>query len=469
MVGELALLATTVNTRTLFSPSHNTLVDVTLGPLCVSLYTLISFRRKASSPAHEIYNTMVWRPFLRHLTQSSLRLNDQCGRLNSTWTVGILVLCSLLTLYIHMAYDPVTCWTPAHFTSQTVKYTNKICWESSAYYLRNDDVNNNNEPLDSNPSPMTKPPYRWIPLILLVQALLFKLPDIVLSVGQGLVGFRFTKILGLTDGYETLNMADRAQMGRQVGRYVKSWIDSTVLKGCPWGWLTLLFLFTKLLYFINVITQLSIMNVVLKAENQTSFVQQLAEDISSNETLTWRTIDPKFLKVFLCDYSIRQITNTIRFSVQCTFNNITYYEMMFGFLWVWLMIVCVITGLSGLFHLILALVPVFRRRFVKSYLYLSEEVAPSPSDNDIAWFAGSEITEDGVCILKEIGEASSEHLVRDVVLYMWSTTHAQQIEGTRNQCVYPPNGNYGSTPETHQLQEFPHQPTRVGVYHHVND
>ncbi|OWF56107.1 innexin unc-9-like [Mizuhopecten yessoensis] len=426
-------------------------------------------RRQAPSPALEVSNTMVLRPILRHLTQSSLRLNDQCGRLNSTWTVGILVLFSILTGCLHTAYDPITCWTPSEFQPQMVKYADKICWESSTYYVRIEDVNNNNEPLASNHSPMTKPPYRWIPLILLVQALLFKLPDIVLSVGQGLVGFRFTKILGLTDGYETLNMADRAQMGRQVGRYVKSWIDSTVLKGCPWGWLTLLFLFTKLLYFINVITQLSIMNVVLKAENQTSFGQQLAEDISSNETLTWRTIDPKLPKIVLCDFSITRLSFTHSYTVQCSFNNVTYYEIMFGFLWMWMAIVCVITVLSGVGQILIVLVPIFRRRFVKSYLYLSGEVAPSPSDNDIARFAGSEITEDGVCILKAIGEASSEHLVRDVVLYLWSTTHAQQIEGTRNQCVYPPNGNYGSTPETHQLQEFPHQPTRVGVYHHVND
>ncbi|XP_060068060.1 innexin unc-9-like [Ylistrum balloti] len=409
---------------------------------------------------------MVFQPFLRPVNQSRFRMNDLCGRFNSIWTVGILLLFSTLTFYIHTAYDPVTCWTPAEFTSQMVRYTNKMCWESPTYYV----VKDNTAPPDRfKPSVMKKPPYRWIPLILLVQAMLFKLPDIVLSVGQGLVGFRSSRIFGLTDGYETLNMADRDRMGRQVGQYVKSWINSTVLKGCPWGWLTLLFLFTKLLYFINVVTQLSIMNAVLKSENQSSFGLQLADDIFSNQTLHWRTSSLKLQKGFLCDFSIRKLSMVHSFTTQCFYSNITYYEMVFGIMWLVFVLVSITTTFSGLNQLLLVLVPLFRRRFVKRYLHLSEEMTSSPSDNDIARFAGSEITEDGVMILKAIGEASSEHLVRDAVIYLWNIAHIQQPQGARGQYVPPPSGHQGYTPESHQLQEFPDCSTRVGAYRPVKD
>lgn len=364
---------------------------------------------------------MVWRPFLRHVTQSSARLSDQCGRLNSTWTVAILLLFSLLTFYLHIGYNPVTCWTPRQFTAHDVAYVHKLCWDSQHYVL---DENNSFSLREE--FTLLKSNYRWIPLILLIQALLFKLPDVISTVGQGLVGFRMTKILGLTEGYASLNMADRSQMGRQVGRYVKSWIDSTVLKGCPWGLLTLLVLFTKFLYFINVITQLSVMNSVLTSQNESSFGSQLANDISSNETSSWRIDDPVFRKIFFCDFGIRALQNVQRFTVQCYLSNATYYEMMFGFLWLWMVVVTVVTALSGVVHLLVVLVPIFRKRYIKRYLHLSEEVAPCPSDNDIGRFAGSEITEDGVMILKAIGEASSEHLVRDAVIYLWLSTHPQQ-------------------------------------------
>ncbi|XP_033732336.1 innexin unc-7-like [Pecten maximus] len=373
---------------------------------------------------------MVWRPFVRHLTQSSVRLNDQCGRLNSTWTVGILVLFAVLTYCVQSSHDDsVSCWTPTDFTHQMTVYANKICSDSGTYHVPlSEDIPISPHLRDTKVS-SKEYKWRWLPLILLIQALLFKLPDLVLSVGQGLVGFRFTKISGLTDGYETLNMADRTIMGRQVGRYMKSWIDSTVLKGCPWGWLTLLFLFTKLLYFINIVTQVSVMNDLLKSENHSSFGKQVLNDIVGNETVEWHSFDSSPDRIVLCDFPIRTLTNVQRYTVQCALNNtddiMHYYKMMLCFLWLWLVGVTVITTISGVIQLLTVLVPVFRKRYIKSYLYMSKEVSPSPSDNDIGRFAGSEITEDGVFILKAIGEASSEHLVRDAVLYLWHSTHDQ--------------------------------------------
>ncbi|XP_033732337.1 innexin unc-7-like [Pecten maximus] len=373
---------------------------------------------------------MVWRPFVRHLTQSSVRLNDQCGRLNSTWTVGILVLFAVLTYGFQFSQDDlVSCWTPQQFTHQMVAYTNRICSDTSTYYVPMFEDIPIRPHLRETKVSSKEFKWRWLPLILLIQALLFKLPDLVLSVGQGLVGFRFTKISGLTDGYETLNMADRAQMGRQVGRYMKSWIDSTVLKGCPWGWLTLLFLFTKLLYFINIVTQVSVMNGLLKSENHSSFGKQVLNDIVGNETVEWHSFDSSPDHIIMCDFQIRLMSNVQRYTVQCVLSNtdniMHYYKMMLSFLWLWLVGVTVITTISGVIQLLTVLVPVFRKRYIKSYLYMSKEVSPSPSDNDISRFAGSEITEDGVFILKAIGEASSEHLVRDAVIYLWHSTHDQ--------------------------------------------
>ncbi|XP_060085058.1 innexin unc-9-like [Ylistrum balloti] len=388
---------------------------------------------------------MVWRLFVRHLTQSNLSLNDQCGRLNSTWTVGILALFAVLTFYIQTSNNTVDCWTPSEFTQPMHLYANKICSVSDVHYLPlTEDIPRNAE--SSRRDTPIKIKWRWLPLILLAQALMFKLPDIVLSVGQGLVGFRFTKILGLTDGYESLNMVDRAQMGRQVGRYVKSWIDSTVMKGCPWGWLTLLFLFTKFLYFINIITQLSIMDGILKAENHSSFGMQIFTDIVTNNTLEWRFSDPLFHRIVLCVFQIRKLQNVQVWTVQCVVNNILYYEMVFCFLWLWFVAVSVITTISGVVQLLTVLVPVFRRRYVKRYLHLSVEVGPSPSDNDIGRFVGSEITEDGVSILKAIGEASSEHLVRDVIIYLWHSTHDRSTRGQYSPCLQGPSEQGGPPP-----------------------
>ncbi|XP_069121756.1 innexin-11-like isoform X2 [Argopecten irradians] len=402
---------------------------------------------------------MVWRPTVRHFTQSSLRLNDQCGRLNSTWTVAILVLFAVVTFGVTQSSRDVsvTCWTPQEFTHEMAAYTHKVCSEKSVFYIpMKEEIPFRRQHEDYRV--YTKElKWRWLPLILLFQALFFKLPDIILSVGQGLVGFRFTKISGLTDGYETLNMADRAQMGRQVGRYLKSWIDSTVMKGCPWGWLTLLFLFTKLLYFVNIIIQMSVMDGILTSGNHSSFGQQVLSNIVTNgTTFDWPIFESTPESIVLCDFGVRMLTNVQRYTVQCVLGNtddlMHFYKMILCVLWLWFVVVTVITALSGVLQFLTVLVPIFRKRYIKSYLYMSKEVSPSPSDADISRFAGSEITEDGVLILKAIGEASSEHLVRDAVIYLWHSTHGQQDpvpQGPPQHGGPPPYISQGGTAHTY--------------------
>ena len=77
-----------------------------------------------------------------------------------------------MTYFSQYVGEPINCWAPAHFTSNYVDYTNKICWVSNTYYV----------PFEIMHIPESRQPverinyYQWVPMILLVQALLFHLP-----------------------------------------------------------------------------------------------------------------------------------------------------------------------------------------------------------------------------------------------------------------------------------------------------
>jgi len=313
---------------------------------------------------HFVYffqNKMVFRPILRHLYQSNIRTGDFSDKLNSTWTVLLLVVSSFLAWYYTFEKEPITCWAPAHSTMPMVRYMHKICWEADEYYHPLENVELVRE------SKSWKPVYKWLPLILFLQALLFKVPDVILSVGQGWFGFKFKKVLGLTDGYASLNFSDRRMMARQIGRYVKNWLRSSTIKAIPWGPLTGVFLLVKLLYAINIITQISYLDNYLRVENETSYGEMLANDITLNETSEWRLMDSKFPKIVLCDFSIFQLQSRQIYTIQCMLNFTTFYEGLYGLIWVWFVFTALVTCFSCVLHVLKIIVPIFRKRY-KHYI-----------------------------------------------------------------------------------------------------
>jgi hypothetical protein len=65
--------------------------------------------------------------------------DDFADRLSHKYSVGLLVLFTLLVGSSQFVGQPINCWTPAQFTGQMVAYANSICWISSKYFVPTDD------------------------------------------------------------------------------------------------------------------------------------------------------------------------------------------------------------------------------------------------------------------------------------------------------------------------------------------
>jgi len=106
--------------------------------------------------------------------------DDFADRLSSRYTVVILVTFAVLVGMNQYVRNPITCWTPNHFSGAHSRYTVRYCWVRNTYYL----------PWTSQFPPMTgrlPPPlgrrmvpyYQWVPFILLSQAILFYAPTVI--------------------------------------------------------------------------------------------------------------------------------------------------------------------------------------------------------------------------------------------------------------------------------------------------
>jgi hypothetical protein len=54
--------------------------------------------------------------------------DDVIDRLSRRYTFFLLATLSAVVSTKQLVGEPITCWCPAHFTSNHQEFTNKICW-----------------------------------------------------------------------------------------------------------------------------------------------------------------------------------------------------------------------------------------------------------------------------------------------------------------------------------------------------
>ena len=307
---------------------------------------------------------------LSRLFQKAAIFEDFADRLNHFWTFGLLLLLAGIISWKQSYNKPMVCWAPSGFSFNMIQYAESLCWESNAIYYEIGSHSKipivSSHDIDNSVSYVAL--YKWLPLLFCLQALLFKLPHFLLLVLHGYTGISFDKVAGLTSGYERLDMDDRQSLGRQIAQYVNRWCQQ-FLGLPPWRLLTVLYLIVKLLYCVNIIVQVILLNNFLlsgQLPNEASLTS--VGDIFTGNLLTSNVHDiqdlPMLPKAAMCDFSIQQVNNIQTYRLNCHIpaNRLNEHVMMF--MWVWFVFVAVVTTLSLVVWTLRTLIPIPRKRFV---------------------------------------------------------------------------------------------------------
>ena len=297
------------------------------------------------------------RGLFRRLFQGGARLEDFADRLNHVWTSGLLLVLGAVISWKNNYSDPISCCAPAYFTQAHVNYAEKICWNMYTY---SDFIPNEKIRLKPN---FVKSYYQYVPLILCFQALLFKLPNVIMNILHSFSGVDFHKVNGLTDGYQHLPMAERQNLAIQIARYVYRWCTIFPCR-LPWRLLTIFWFLVKIMYCINVINQMTYLDRFLnmtnvQGSNSASHGVAIYDNIMNN--VSWAA-SPTFSRVIMCHFNISEMTIVRTYSFQCYLNNNPLTERVSMFLWVWILFVAVTTSLSSIVWVILTLLPISRQR-----------------------------------------------------------------------------------------------------------
>lgn len=381
-------------------------------------------------------------------SQDTKKDDDFVDRLSSKYSVVILVVFSLVIGMNQYVGTPINCWMPQHFTGSHSAYTNAYCWVRNTYYLPYEEhIPKRHE--DHRRQMVTY--YQWMPFILLGQALLFYFPSAVWHSLNARAGVDADNILASAQTFSQTEQVEKRDstlvvIRNQIHRFLHSRQDTGKggLKsmrlakkgymGRRFGtYLIILYIFTKLLYLVNVVAQLFILNSVLSIEF----------GLYGYEVLKWMmhdydwTTSPQvaFPRVTMCDFTVRRLGNLHPYTVQCTLPINLYNEKIYMFLWFWMVFVAVCTAFSLITWFVRAVAVRDRIIYIKNHLKMMERLE-SPSDEKKAEeFTKEYLRPDGIFLLRLIGHNTNTLTVTEIICSLWENWNPKE---PRNGIESPP-------------------------------
>ncbi|XP_067930649.1 innexin unc-9-like [Watersipora subatra] len=283
------------------------------------------------------------------VSKFALRWDDDVyDRLSHRYTVMVCALFTVIVSTKQYVGDPISCWCPATFTDAMIEYTNHVCWISNTYYL----------PIEKMPDKhgverlQVIGYYQWVPLMLLLQGLFCYIPSIVWAMNNGRPGLDMNRMVLLVSGMESINPDirdksikfickhfDRAlayQREYRRSRYRRC-LQSMSKHFClPIGqiygnYLTSLYVLVKILYIVNAVGQLYVMNAYLTDGRDSYYfygVEVVKALFANRQPETFL-----FPRVTLCDFRIRQMQNVHDYTIQCTLPINLFNEKIYIYLW----------------------------------------------------------------------------------------------------------------------------------------
>ncbi|VDK47470.1 unnamed protein product [Anisakis simplex] len=382
--------------------------------------------------------------------------SDSIDTLNHYYTAMLLMISGIsMSAMIYVAH-PIQCWVPAEFQPQVdwEHYAEMYCF-TNGFYFRVEDCyldKNNSERICVEDRQVHIGYYQWLPLIAVLQAFMFAAPLYFWRVNSSKTGINVKGVLNSAASVK--KKFDRGSRIAQVhiaADHLQEALDmQRELKGihsfasfAPFRepqyhrgfdclrfgkrngvYLVALYLFTKLLYVLNVLMQFVILNAFLGPQ-YTFWGAGILSDIWNGKE--WNE-SGHFPRVTMCDFDVRVMGNIHRWTVQCVLMINMFNEKIYIFLWWWFVLVGILTIISFFYYVIALTVATNQRQFVTRYLRCTGAISKqsnSRNDDHLNSFINKFLRPDGVFLLRLIESNGGDLLVGEVVSALFNRYRAR--------------------------------------------
>uniref|UniRef100_A0A0K0FM44 Innexin n=1 Tax=Strongyloides venezuelensis TaxID=75913 RepID=A0A0K0FM44_STRVS len=361
-------------------------------------------------------------PFLQNYINSVVReqpVSDSTDWLNYYATSIMLAFFAFAISAKQYFGSPIQCWVPSEFRGGWEKYAEDYCFINNFYHVPfgediPDDVSEREDQISY---------YRWVPIVLFIQAICFYLPNWLWNILHKQTAVNPRAIVNEARKCKGLNGSERDQEIEVLSKYIcESVMEfdhnatlkiSTAKSGYN---ATALYLFSKFLYVINAIGQLFLLNHFLGGDYLNWGFETLY-DVAYGYEIRENSIFPR---VIMCDFQVRVLGNLQRHSVQCVIMMNMINEKLYLFLYFWLIFIAVISVFSFLYYFVVMMIPGLREN--NAIYYLKKEYRKTGLFKDapkLNRFVHKFLRPDGVLTLMFIRENVGDRIAYDLVKKMF--------------------------------------------------
>jgi len=370
-----------------------------------------------------------------------VRNDDFFDRLSRRYSLIILGISFFAISSSHFMGKPIHCFTQ-NVPGSHIDYINSVCWISSSYYLPFE------KPLPNrNQTPPERIPYyQWVPFILFVMMTFFFLPGFIWRKMNQNCGID-TKVIGKAIGeMDPLNSEKRREAMQSLVKHIDkaliyhrdyhhgfmTWKRCSYLFCCALGrrsgnYLSAGYIFVKLLYILNALGQLFLLNIFL-GNRFHLFGFEILQKWFDGETI--EALE-RFPRITMCRFTIRTLGDNIqKYDVQCLLPINIYNEKIFLFIWFWLAFVSV-SSIYGLIKWFRFFTLKSRKNFIRRYLkangidYYSEHVTQAETEI-LRTFVDNYCRQDGILLLRIISANTNNVIVGELISNLWDQWQQQR-------------------------------------------
>ncbi|ELT87275.1 hypothetical protein CAPTEDRAFT_93311 [Capitella teleta] len=374
--------------------------------------------------------------------------DDFVDRMSRRYSATIFLLFSIVVTSKQYVGDPIFCWCPAQFTDSHKHYTNMICWVSNTYYVPLEET----LPDTGQPKAMISY-YQWVPIILLCQAMLCYVPSLIWRFSSKRSGFNVAACMEAAIAGQRTNYADIREktvryVVHQIDRYlvlrtnrgkgVVARLKYSFARYCCWfygnfygNFLMVCYMITKLLYLVNSIVQLYVLDYFLGTDFHMYGIEVLRKLYQGED---W-SISSRFPRVTMCDFRIRHMNQLHRYVVQCVLPINLFNEKIFIFVWFWLCFLAMCTIISFLKWSWKSFYWPGQVNWVKRQLRPMENVKLQRST--LRHFTENYLKRDGMFLLRLIGANLGNVAAGEVICGLWNN-HSTEMRYDRAPTAPPP-------------------------------
>ncbi|XP_046585501.1 innexin unc-9-like [Haliotis rubra] len=366
---------------------------------------------------------------------SLIRDDDAVDQIHHRMMVIVLVIMTGF-FSAKTKWGSIDCWVPKEYNDDNFKlYIQQYCWISNMYnvpfseYLP-EDVD---ERMSEDRSLRF---YRWVFLVFLLQALMFKFPNFIWRSFNTFSGINIKKVVELAIKSQLEGEEDREMNTRYTAEYIHRWLksyrhfDSSPLArfqsmlfsvafclGKRSGrFLTRLYLFVKVLYLINVLVQFQILSAFL-GFNFWGYGADVVRMLQADAPM--KDLD-HFPRVSMCDFEIRQLQNIQRHTVQCALPINMYLEKAYAALWFIFVILALATLISLIKWTVAEVFTSRREGFLNKYLEMLREMDFEVDVRLFQHFVRRYLRDDGVFLMRIVTNNAGELLAFDILKLLWA-------------------------------------------------